>query len=950
MRIYERLDKLSENRLPQRAYYIPYESEEKALRGDRHQSAYYMLLNGTWDFKFYERDFDLPEDLTTIEGWDRLPVPSCWQMHGYEKPQYTNLNYPHPVDPPYVPDENPCGIYRTTFTLDGAWAARSTRIVFEGVASCVFLYVNGQYVGFSQGSHNQAEFDLTPYVHEGENLLIAKVLRWCAGSYLECQDFFRLAGIFRDVYLLSREAGCIEDVEIKADCKQITVSADDYTIYDAEGKVADLTNPILWNAEKPYLYTVVVRGKTEYIPFKVGMREVTIENGVFKINGVRVILKGVNHHDTHPTDGYVESDEFIRAELLKMKELNINAIRTSHYPPCPEFLCMCDELGFYVMDEADNEAHGFATRHGNQPGVGGYDGANSQWVTAKEEWIPAHVERVARMVERDKNHPCIFSWSMGNESAYALCITEMLNWARQRDPSRPLHYERCTDLPYEEGPVDMRSTMYPDMNKLQEWLEADDPRPVYLCEYSHAMGNGPGDVHLYMEMFHKYDKAMGGCIWEWTDHTVIVDGVQKYGGDFEENTHDNNFCCDGLVFSDRSFKAGSLHAKHAYQPMRVTWEGDKLAITNDYDFTDLSERRFVIKQTVDGKETGSVEVAVTAAPHTTVTVDCPFTAPAACQHGCYVTVHMLAADGYEIGMSQLSQESQKAAVTVGAPFTAFKETRTHIIAEGNGFCYKFSKLHGQFDSIVKNGVEQIAEPVKLSLYRAPIDNERTLRFNWSQIYNPNNWSRGNFHAMFNKVYELKVEDNRIVTVASLAGVSRMPVLYYTQELRFYDDGTVKITLDAKKKPEFTDMLPRLGYEFVSPVENDGFIYFGMGPGESYCDMNLHAPMGLYSSTPEQEYVPYVRPQEHGNHYNTTYLKMDNGLTFLTDTQFECNVSAYDVISLDLAQHTDELKKNGKTNIRVDYKASGLGSHSCGPMLPTQYQLNETEMHFEVYMR
>ena len=950
MRIYERLDKLSENRLPQRAYYIPYENEQKALIGNRYQSAYYKLLNGTWDFKFYQRDFDLPEDLEAIDGWQTIPVPSCWQMYGYEKPQYTNLNYPHPVDPPYVPDENPCGVYRTTFILDSQWAARNTRLVFEGVASCVFVYVNGQYVGYSQGSHLQAEFDIAPYVKEGANILVAKVLRWCVGSYLECQDFFRLSGIFRDVYLLSREAACIEDVEIQATCRQITVSAADYTIYDAEGKVADLTHPILWNAEKPYLYTVIVKGKTEYIPFKVGMREVTIENGVFKINGVRVILKGVNHHDTHPTDGYVENDDYLRAELLKMKQLNINCIRTSHYPPSPTFLCMCDELGFYVMDETDQEAHGFATRHGNQPGVGGYDSENPQWISVQEEWIDAHIDRVSRMVERDKNHACVVSWSMGNESAYGLCHTAMLDWTGQRDPSRPRHYERATTRTYEEAPVDIRSTMYPSLEHFVTWLEADDPRPVFLCEYSHAMGNGPGDVHLYMDLFHKYDKAMGGCIWEWADHTVVVNGVQKYGGDFGENTHDGNFCCDGLVFSDRRFKAGALHVKYAYQPIRVAMDGNRIAVINDHDFTDLAEFSLLVELEVDGQVTHSHTLTITAAPHTTVYIDNPFTVPATCQHGAYIKVHLLDGNGYEVGMTQLATDSRRATVTTGAPFTDFTETRTHIVAEGKGFRYSFSKLHGNFDSIIKNGKEQLAAPIKLGAYRAPTDNERALRANWSQIHTNNNWSRGNLHATFNKVYAIVVEDNAITVTASLAGVSRMPFLLYTQVLHFFDDGTVKVTLDAKRKPEFTDYLPRLGYEIQSPVENDGFTYFGMGPYECYNDMNRHASMGLYTSDAETEYVNYARPQEHGNHYNTTYLKMDNGLTFLTDTQFECNVSAYDILSLDYAQHTDELIKNGKTNIRVDYKDSGIGSNSCGPTLREEYQFSEMELHFEVYLR
>lgn len=946
MREYERLDKLSQNRLPQRAYYIPYESLEKALVGDRHQSAYYKLLNGIWDFAYYERDVDVPEDVTAILHWETLPVPANWQMHGYDIPYYTNVNYPHPVDPPYVPDENPCGVYRTSFTLGDDWTARDTHIVFEGVSSCLYLYVNGQYVGFSQGSHLQAEFDLTAYVHAGENILTAKVLKWCVGSYLEDQDFMRLSGIFRDVYLLSREKNAIRDVEIKADCRTITVNAENYTIYDAEGKVADLTTPILWNAEKPYLYTVVVKGKTEYLPFKVGMREVKIgEDGALYINGVRVILKGINHHDTHPTDGYVESDDYLKAEMRKMKELNINTIRTSHYPPTPEFLNFCDEMGFYVVDETDIETHGFATRHGPYT----YDINNPQWICSMPEWESAYVERIQRTLERDKNHASVIMWSMGNESGYGSNHTAMIHWTEKRDPSRIVHYEGA-NLVEGEPHVHVRSRMYPRLSVMKDLLENEDPRPLFLCEFSHAMGNGPGDVHRYMELFHKYPKAIGGCIWEWTDHTVIVDGVQKYGGDFGEDTHDGNFCCDGLTFSDRSFKAGSLHAKMAYQPMRVALEDGVIRITNDYDFTDLSEKVLVLTVAVDGKTVESKMLTVAAAPHTTVGIPMPFTVPSACEYGVYLTVSLQEQDGSEIGFSQIALPCAKPAVKTGAPFTAFTEDKEHIVAEGDGFRYSFSKVYGQFDSIVKNGCEQLAAPVALSVWRAPTDNDRYVRREWGLLGNENNQAHGNLDVVFNKVYDVQIVDNRIVTKASLSGIARAPFLRYTQELSFFDDGTVKFTLDAEKKPELPEPLPRLGYEFVTPAYNEGFTYFGMGPGESYCDMNLHAPMGLYHSTPEEEYVPYVRPQEHGNHYGVTMLAMDRGLTFVTDGKFECNVSSYDSIALDAAQHTDELERNGYTNIRVDYRVAGIGSASCGPGLLPEYQLNETSFHFEVFMR
>jgi len=946
VRHYEQLHTRHENRLPQRAYYIPYDNLEKALVGNRQQSAYYCLLNGVWDFAYFEQDIDAPTDTAEITQWDSIPVPSNWQIYGYDIPYYTNVNYPYPVDPPYVPDKNPCGIYRTFFTLDDRWTSRNTHIVFEGVSSCLYLYVNDQYVGCSQGSHLQAEFDLTAYVHTGDNTIVVRVLKWCLGSYLEDQDFMRLNGIFRDVYLLSREKGAIHDIEVKADCATLTVSTPNYTVYDANGKEADLTSPILWNAEKPYLYTVVIKGDTEYIPIKVGFRQISVsKDGGLYINGTSVILKGVNHHDTHPSDGYVESDTYLREELLKMKQLNINCIRTSHYPPTPEFLNLCDELGFYVMDETDIETHGYCVRHGGP----GWDISNPTWLCNMPEWKEIHVERAQRMVERDKNHPCVIMWSMGNEAGYGPNFTAMLNWTKQRDPSRLTHYERAA-LVGDDAPIDVRAFMYMTIEDFETALTNGDPRPFFISEFSHAMGNGPGDVHLYMDVFRKYPNAIGGCIWEWADHTVVVDGVQKYGGDFGELTHDGNFCCDGLVFSDRSFKAGSLHTKYAYQPMRVTLDDDELVITNDYDFTDLNENRLILIMTVDGEIKASKELCVSAAPHSTTRIPLPFMAPADCTFGCYLNISMVDANDYEVAFTQLPLNSKCTTVTVGAPLTMLKRDGRYILAEGDGFRYRFDSFHGHLDSMVKNGIEQLDGPVQLTVWRAPTDNDRYLRRQWGLRGNENNQNRGNLDVLFNKVYEVTIEGNRIITKGSLSGIGRTPFMRYTQELAFFDDGTVKMMVDGHKKEELPDILPRFGWEFTSPAKNDGFEYFGMGPSESYCDMNLHAPMGLYHSTPDKEYVPYVRPQEHGNHYGVKYLKMDRGLTFVTDGQFECAVSNYDSISLDTAKHTDELIPNGKTNIRVDYKVSGIGSGSCGPALREEYQLNETEIYFEVYVR
>lgn len=945
MREYERLDRLSHNRLPQTATFIPYDSLEKALVGDPDQSAYYRHLNGRWDFRYYDRDAELPEEITDISFPDKIPVPSCWQMHGYDKPCYTNLNYPHPIDPPYVPDDNPCGVYRTSFTLDADWTARQTQIVFDGACSCLYLYVNGQYVGFTQGSRLGAAFDLTPYVRLGENTLIAKVLKWCVGSYLEDQDCFRLNGIFRDVYLLSREEDAIKDVEVKATGTSIDVSAPDYTVYDADGKVADLTVPILWNAEKPYLYTVVVRGRTEYIPIKVGMRDIRVSSdGELLINGTSVLLKGVNHHDTHPSDGYTVTKDFLRFELEQMKKLNINCIRTAHYPPTPALLDLCDEMGFYVVDETDLETHGFETRHGICK-----DDPQDDFPCKDPRWRNAFMERIIRMVERDKNHPCVIMWSMGNEAFYGENHAAMLDWTKQRDPSRLTHYEGGYTLSYEEKPTDVRAMMYQPWDKMEEYLQSDDPRPYFLSEYCHAMGNGPGDVQHYVELFHKYKKAIGGCIWEWADHVVTENGVQKYGGDFGEPTHDNNFCCDGLVFSDRSFRSGSLHTKYAYQPMRVMLEGDTLLLTNDYDFTDLSERQVMLTLQVDGTDVAQHSWEGGLAPHATARIPLPFSLPPRCQHGCHLLVTMRDAAGYQVAMTQLPLPVPKAAVVTVPPFTAFEQEGEYILAKGDGFCYRFNRRLGQLDSIVLQGVEQLDSPMRLTAYRAPTDNDMGLIRDWGILTSGSFFGRGNLDALFSKVYEVRVEDNRIITVGSLAGVSRAPFFRFTQELAFFADGTVRLTLKGTMKEQTPSHLPRLGYEFTTPEEDGGFAYYGRGPEESYCDECLHAPVGIYHSTASKEYVPYVRPQEHGNHFDVRWMTLDRGLRFFAENAFECSVSRYDTLSLDKATHTDELVPNGKTNVRIDYRVSGVGSFRCGPWLRPEYQLNEKDIHFTVYV-
>lgn len=943
MRAYERLDNISENREPQRACYIPYDSLEKALKGDKRESKFYRLLNGNWNFRYFESEYDVPAEITE---WNNIPVPSCWQLYGYDQIGYTNVNYPIPVDPPYVPDLNPCGIYRTHFEIADEWVPRKTYIVFEGVSSCVFLYVNGAYVGYSQGSHLQAEFDISAYVKAGKNELTAKVMKWCSGTYLEDQDFFRFSGIFRDVYLLSREENHIKDINIKADCKTISVSVSDYEIYDAEHKIADLEHPILWNAENPYLYTVVVKGKTEYIPIKVGMREIKIsDKQELLINGVSVKLKGVNHHDTNAYRGYVMSEEELKTDLLKMKELNINTVRMSHYPPTPEFLNMCDEMGFYVIDETDLETHGFVSRNT------GYRWDDKEvpeeWVHSMPEWEDAYIERAMRMYERDKNHPSIIMWSTGNESGHGVNHKKMVEWLREKDSTRLIHCEDATRQAY-HGVSDVASLMYIGIDDLEEKY-INNPElsyPIFLCEFSHAMGNGPGDVYDYVELMYRHPKFIGGCIWEWADHTVIKDGVPMYGGDFGELTHDGNFCCDGLVFYDRQFKAGSYNTKYSYQYFGSEYFNGKLYLTNYYDFTNLNQYEFRFEKAVDGIVTETVTKRIDVNPHETIEVEIPFQLDDPCRMGVYLNIYQMD-NGYERGFIQHEIKNSKLNPELGNSVISLQEDEKYVYAKTNAGDYTVSKITGNICSVVKNGAELLAEPVELTAWRAPTDNDRKIKNNWGLFQD--NLSGINLNRLFNKVYSCEVSDNEIIVTGSLAGVARIPFFYHTTTYRFFEKG-VQVVLDGEFNEKINcPFFPRLGYEFTLNKENDSFTYFGMGDMENYRDMCHHAKMGLYQSNARNEYVNYIMPQEHGNHTRTKVLEMDCGIQFIADSEFEFNVSEYTSEALTKAEHINELWKNNKTNVRIDYKVSGIGSNSCGPQLLEKYRLTKGKVEFSFYL-
>ncbi len=937
MRIYEDPQRTSKNRLPSRSHYIPGGVSE------------YLLLTGEWNFAYYEREMDIPEK---IVYWDRIPVPSCWQLYGYDHPNYTNINYPYPYDPPFVPDDNPCGVYERTFSLEKKWGR--VYFVFEGVASCAFLYINGEEVGFTEGSHLQAEFDITDFVTAGENTVRVKVMKWCAGSYLEDQDAFRYNGIFRDCYILQRPEGHMTDVEILPNDKTISIRLSGKAlarIFQGEELLTEQVftehlvyspvEPILWNAEKPFRYRVELSREGELLTFYVGMRKIEIsKRQELLINGVSVKLHGVNHHDTDPLRGWCQSKEALCRDVELMKQLNINCVRTSHYPPSPYFVELCEELGLYLVMETDIETHGVLRRLPNVPYR--YDTDSGAWPCTQPEWKKEYLERMMRMVELYKNYACIIMWSTGNESGYGCNHAQMIAETKKRDATRLIHCEDASRMGEIHAP-DVYSRMYPSLAALEGYAQNEDiDLPVFLCEYAHAMGNGPGDVYAYNELFDRYPKLIGGCIWEWADHVVTEDGVRKYGGDFEgELTHDGNFCCDGLVFSDRTFKAGSLEAKAGYQPIKTSYENGILTVYNRLDFTDLKEYDFCWCIEKDGEVLVENKCTLSVLPHEKKNIFISYT-PETCRYGVYLHTKLskngevFAKTEHSLPCTVLTSDRQPPALLL--------EDEWNIYAQGDGFSYIFSKHYGHFTSIKIETEEQLADRMHLSAFRAPTDNDRHIIYRWA---NKSEWQGENLDCTFEKVYDCRIEAGEIVVCGSLAGVSRAPYFRYTMRVCIRTDGQIDFDLQGKVR-EDAIWLPRLGFEMILPKEQP-FTYYGRGPEESYVDLCHVGKMGLYCSSPAEEYVDYVVPQEHGNHTDSKMLSIGKML-FTSEKGFEFSALPYSAAQLYQAKHGSELCLDGNTHLRIDYKVSGIGSHSCGPELAEQYRLKEKDICFSFSMR
>lgn len=979
------------------AYFIPYDGESKAVKGVRGTSAFFESLNGSWKFKYYETVRDIEDGFYAPDfdagPWDSLTVPSNWQMHGYDRPHYTNVNYPYPCDPPFVPDDNPAGLYIRDFKLDNAAAAGNTCLVFEGVDSCFYLWVNGVFAGYSQVSHMTSEFDVTRYLKPGGNRIAVMVLKWCDGSYLEDQDMWRLSGIFRDVYLLSREKVHISDVFLKpglnadfsrgtlecgmeikggapAKVRAVLKDAEGGTVGDRTADISgsgsfefEVTAPKLWSAEKPYLYDLFLYSGAEVILLKAGFRRIEVRDSVLRINGAPVKFKGVNRHESHPGLGHTVPLDYMKKDLYLMKRHNINAIRTSHYPDDPRFLELCDELGFYLIDEADLECHG----------VGAVK--DKDMLAKSPLYAEAFLDRMQRMVERDKNHPCVVIWSLGNESGFGENHVRMAEWAKGRDGSRLIHYEGACWVEeahrVDNSVLDMLSNMYPSIETITNDIlgREGDLRPLVLCEYSHAMGNGPGDLKEYWDLFYQTPRLAGGFVWEWCDHAMQArtpEGVEflAYGGDFGDKPNDGNFCMDGLVYPDRTPHTGLLELKNVIAPVRVEaadLNAGDIKITNLYDFTDLSGLALNWRIEKDGAlaQAGGVE-SLDIPPQGSKIVNLKYTMPGRADGRYFLTVSftrktdtLWAEKGYEIAFEQFELPTGPVEKTVldkaQMPSLQVVKTEKEILVGGPDFRYVFSRHYGAFTSIRYNGVEMLCARPRFNVWRAPADNDRNIR---------QKWAGEGFDRLDTHVYSVAVagEDEKHISIRtefSLGGYTNKPVIRAAAVWTVYGSGDIILDTGARVR-EGVPFLPRFGLQLHMPGGNERVEYFGYGPHESYMDKCRSTRKGRFEATVDSMHEDYLMPQENGSHYATEWAAVTDplgmGLLFAGMDDFSFNASHYTPEDLTDAMHPHELRRRKETVVNVDYKMSGVGSNSCGPELMPQYRLSERDICFKLRIR
>ena len=999
-RYYEDLSVLHENTMPARAYFIPASKRMDNLVEHREESDRMQLLNGTWKFQYFNSIYDVQEpffekDYDT-ENFDEIQVPSVWQMAGYDTHQYTNIRYPFPFDPPYVPQDIPCGTYAHTFVYHKDENAPKAFLNFEGVDSCFYVWINGSYVGYSQVSHMTSEFDITDLLRDGENSIAVLVMKWCDGSYLEDQDKFRMSGIFRDVYILKRPKQAISDYHIKTRIEDMLAKVEiemkfysplnvKISIEDRNGAVValgsiaeegtavlEIASPELWNTENPYLYKLILETENEVIVDHIALRKIEIKDQVIYLNGQKIKFRGVNRHDSDPVTGFTINSEQITTDLTLMKQHNFNAIRSSHYPNAPFFYEMCDKYGFMVIDEADIEAHGpFMIYRKEDTDYNRFKRWNEK-IADDPVWEEAIVDRVKLMVERDKNRFCIVMWSMGNESAYGCNFEKALEWTKNFDPDRITQYEsaryRNYDETYDYSNLDVYSRMYPALSEIQEYLDKDGSKPFLLVEYCHSMGNGPGDFEDYFQMIQDNDKMCGGFVWEWCDHAIAHGTAENgktiyaYGGDHGEEIHDGNFCMDGLVYPDRTVHTGLLEYKNVYRPARVISydkESGELVLHNYMDFDDLKDYvKISYELTQDGLVISKgILPEFSVAPHGEGKTNLKINVP---ENGkCYLKLiyhlkkelplldedHILGFDEIEVSKEDTKCKLAEKWIpkTVVDSELQVNENDTQIHIKGREFAYTIDKRTALFTEMKFAGREYLNHPMELNIWRAPTDND---------MYIKSEWKKAHYDKAYTRAYTTEVVQGKhgvkITSHASVVAETVQKILDVTITWKIEAAGKIDADIAVTKDDEFPD-LPRFGVRMFLDKKLSAARYFGMGPQESYCDKHQAASHGLYQANVDDLHEDYIRPQENGSHYDCEYVELNNsryGIVASAEKAFSFNASYYTQEELEKKTHNYELTESDSVVFCVDYALNGIGSNSCGPVVLEQYRFDDVLFRFQ----
>ena len=954
-----------ENKLPGRSYFIPFSNETELngsdYKNERYKSDRVVMLSGEWDFSYFSKLSEVPYPFNSENAkYDKITTPSTWQRTGYDQIAYINTRYPFPKKPPEIPADVATGIYRKTVNLK---KAPRQVITFLGVAGALALYINGEYVGYSEGSHNSAEFDITNFTADGENEIVAVVYKWSNGTYLECQDMFRENGIFRDAYVTLQEESRLNDFLLRSEKNadgtyNLTVKVEgDFAenasveVYSeglfnvsfntsGQNKVNSL-NVKEWTAETPNVYEVKIlvkeNGKTvEAVRTYIGFKSIKIDGEVFLFNSKPIKMLGVNHHDTHMTKGYAVSLDDLEADIKLMKEYNCNSVRTSHYPPDPVFLTMCDIYGLYVVDEADIETHGFYAVP--------YSIYDPNRLSRNIKWAPHYLDRVKRMYERDKNHPSVTMWSLGNESGGHKCQDVCYDFLKEVNPEIPVHYEGVTRSG--RWAYDVVSKMYATQSLMRKILNgtAGDKykgKPFFQCEYAHAMGNGPGGLEEYMELFYSSNQFMGGCIWEWADHSVYDENAKykwTYGGDHNEPIHDGNFCVDGLFYPDRKPSSGAIEMKICYRPVRAKkTEKNTFILTNTRQFTDTSDIKITYDVLVDGKVCDSGEVNTVIEPLSKKEITINSSALGEKDKDVFVNFrYERAASGEEIAVEQIIVSQRSAESEKALDCAEISESSDGITVTFENGKAVFDKKKGLV-SLSKDGNEYLNKNPEDKLkgfvphiYRGRLDNDQYMMIYWLflGLAKAEPVLRSCKVKTVNGVKKIRTTFDFVTRGIFVLAKSNV-------DYCFGKDGEIQITASLKKTCPFTAQLPRFGVHIELPSEFEDVNYYGRGPLENYSDFKEHSPIGIYDTNVSSMGHKYIKPQDSGNRGDTRYAHLSNGKAKLNfsavENLFSFNANHFTLGQLKNAKHIEDLPDTNTTFAAVDGFVRGTGSGSCGPI-------------------